>query len=62
MAKHLLLVVSVYADLCATPNIIRAIKIKEEEIDGAWDGYDKCIQSFGGKSAGKRPLGRPKRG
>jgi hypothetical protein len=40
-------------DLYSPPNIIQAIKIKEDEIGGACGTYgieEKCMQSFGEKS------------
>jgi len=39
-------------------------KIEKNEMGGAcstYGGKERCIQGFGGKPEGKKPLGRPRR-
>ena len=51
-------------DLYSSPNIVRVIKSRR--MRWSWHvarigGEERCIQGFGGKPEGKRPLGRPRR-
>jgi hypothetical protein len=52
-------------DLCSSPNTIRVMKSRRMGWRGhvTHNGGQKgCIQAYGGKPMGKRPLGRPKLG
>jgi hypothetical protein len=49
-------------DLYSSPNITRAIKSSVMGREGGtYVGQERCIQGFGGRPEGKRPLGRPGR-
>jgi hypothetical protein len=50
--------------LYSSPNIIRHIRIKENNVGGTCGTHgreEECVQGFDGKAKGKRPLGRPRR-
>ena len=49
-------------DLYCSPNIIRVIKsvIGWAGRVACLGGQERCVQSFGGETDGKRPLGRPR--
>jgi hypothetical protein len=50
--------------LYSSPNIIRQIQIKENEVGRTYGMHEKgeeSVQGFGGKARRKKPLGRPRR-
>jgi len=50
-------------DLYSTPNIVRVVNSEKNEMGGAcstYGGEERRIQSFGGETRGKEPLGRPR--
>jgi hypothetical protein len=47
-------------DLYFSPTILRVIKSKRMRCS-TYGGGERCVQGFGGKPEGKRPVGRPRR-